>query len=419
MAPLACFSRLSSWTALGIALVASAARPASAQEEPPLEKPPLEVPAEAPAETGGPAPEALPVLPPAPRPSPPPPEPPPEPIAVRYFPVNVGLLHPMAVNAAHPDAYVHLDLALLLGRVGFVSGLQIGPVGWVGYDLQGAQIGLASVVEGKARGLALDGLFSITAGPVTGVQIAGVFGWASDRVRGVALAGVAQQAYGDVDGLLLAGVTSVARGRVRGVQIAGGVNIGRVDGVQIGIVNVSAEVNGLQLGIINVARKINGLQVGVLNVTDKLQGESLGVAPIPRRGGVHPVLWGASTLFANLGVKFASRYAYSIPSVALSNRPKENEEGRQAVFAAGLLLGARVPVASGFHVAGDLGGYRLFAGDTPLAGHDELYKARVLAGFEIDPRLTPFLGGGVAVGVRGAEEIAVSVAPEICAGLEL
>ncbi len=431
MTPFPGFSRLSRAAALGIALGACVAHPARAQEPPadpapaaPV-KPPLEVPAEVPAETGGPAPQPVPALPPQAPPKPPeeaqpPPEPPPEPISVRYLPVNVGLLHPMAVNVADPDAYVHVDLALLLGRVGFVSGVQVGPVGWVGYDLRGVQLGLASVVEGQTQGLALDGIFAISGGPVTGAQVAGVFGWASDRVKGVALAGVAQQAYGDVDGLLLAGVTSVARGRVRGVQLAGGVNIGRVDGVQIGLINVSAEVNGLQLGILNVARKINGLQVGVINVTDKLEGESLGVAPIPRRGGVHPVLWGSSTLFANLGIKFASRYAYSIPSVALSNRPKENEEGRQAVFAAGLVLGARVPVTRGFYVAGDVGGYRLFAGETPLAGHDELYKARALAAFELDPRLTPFLGGGVAVRVRGAAAaLDLGVAPEICAGIEL
>jgi hypothetical protein len=59
------------------------------------------------------------------------------------------------------------------------------------------------------------------------------------------------------------------------------------------------------------------------------------------------------------------------------------------------------------------------AGEAPLAGHDELYKARALAAFEIDPRLTPFFGAGVAVSVRGAAEIAASVAPEICAGIVL
>jgi hypothetical protein len=433
MTPLQGFSRLARWAsagALGLMLVAFALRPAHAEEPPaepsppPATEPPAASPDQAPAETGEPAPLAVPALPPgAPLPLPDvpnaPAEPPPEPLVVRYLPVNVGLLHPMALNAADPDAFTHVDLSILLGRVGFVSGVQIGPVGWIGYDLQGVQLGLASVVEGKAQGVVLDGIFSIAGGPVTGVQLTGVLGWASDRVKGVVIAGVAQQAYGDVDGLLLAGAVSVARGRVKGVQIAGGVNIGRVDGVQIGIINVSAEVNGLQLGIFNVARKLNGLQVGLVNVTDKLEGESLGVAPIPRRGGVHPVIWGSNTLFANAGIKFASRYAYSIPSVAFSNRPKQNEEGRQAVFAAGLLLGARVPVTGGFSLAGDLGGYRLFAGEAPLAGRDELYKARAIAAFEIDPRLTPFVGAGLAVSVRGAAEVTLGFGPEICAGIEL
>ncbi|MDC0745080.1 LA_2272 family surface repeat-containing protein [Polyangium mundeleinium] len=377
------------------------------------------------ASAAAPAPVAIPAPAPAPLPDPeyPPPvvasEPKaPSPATVRYQPVNVGFMYPIATNAGAPDIFTHLDLALVLGRIGYLGGLQIGPVGWVGYDMRGAQIGLAHVVEGRAEGLELDGLFSIARGDFAGAQIAGLMGWTSGRMTGLALAGMASYVYADVDGVLLGGLVSVARGKVRGLQMAGGTNIGRVDGLQLGIVNVSAEVRGVQIGLINVARRIKGVQVGVLNITDKLEGESLGLLPIPRRGGVHPVVWGSNSIFANLGVKFASAYAYSILGIGLHNRPLPDGK-RQAAFTAGLTLGARVPITEGFAVAGDLAGNRLFADGVPLTTHDELYKARVLVSFEIAKRLVPFVGGGVAMAVQGSDSLRFSFLPEGTAGIEL
>lgn len=383
-------------------------------------------PAAASAADPEPAPVAIPAPAPAPIPDPeyPPPvvvpddPPPPSPSSVPYRPVNFGFMYPIATNVGAPDIFTHLDIALVLGRIGYLGGLQIGPVGWVGYDMRGAQIGLAHVVDGRAEGLEIDGIFSIARGDFTGAQVAGLMGWTGGRMTGLALAGMASHASGDVDGVLAGGLVSVARGRVRGLQIAGGTNIGRVDGLQIGVVNVSAEVRGVQIGIVNVARRIEGVQIGVLNVTDKLEGESLGLVPIPRRGGVHPLVWGSNSIFANVGVKFASAYAYSILGIGLHNRPTP-EGRRQAAFTAGLTLGARVPIAEGFAVAGDLGANRLFAEGVPLTTHDELYKARVLLSFEIAKRLVPFVGGGVAMAVQGADSLRFTVLPEGTAGIEL
>jgi len=237
-------------------------------------------------------------------------------------------------------------------------------------------------------------------------------------LTGVSMAGMATQAYGDVDGLLFAGGVTVARGHVRGVELAGGVNIGRVDGLQLGLVNVSAEIHGMQIGVINVARRLKGVQIGVLNVTDKLEGESLGVVPIPRRGGIHPVIWGSNTVFANLGIKFAAAYSYSILSVGLHNRPSSDGK-RKAAYAAGFTLGARLPISDGIFVAGDLGGYRLFPDGSPWVPHDEVYKARVMLSFEIVKRLVPFVGGGVAMAVQGSDSLHYTFMPEGTAGIEL
>jgi hypothetical protein len=424
---------------MGLGLAQASPRPAAAA--------PDDASASAPVSAPEPVSAPVPVPAPAPVPAADPPEPPPvvPPSAVTvvtpdgplrsveappdasdgveppYFPVNLGVLHPMAMNAAVPELWTNLDLALLLGRVGFVDGLQLAPVGWIEHDLRGAELGLAGIVEGRTTGAQIDGVFAVAQGPLEGVQIAGALAWASDRVRGISLAGVSNQVYGDVTGALVAGVVSVARKEVRGLQLAA-VNVGHVEGLQLGLINVSAEVHGLQIGLINVARRIDGLQIGVLNVTDKLEGESLGVVPLPRRGGVHPVIWGSNSLMGNAGLKFASVYAYSILSAALHNRPKDPvapDGQREAVVAAGLTLGARVPVLPGLGVAADVGGYRLFAGDKPLAGHDELYKLRVLLSFAIVPRLVPFAGGGMTVAVRGAQSPSVQLGPELCAGLEL
>lgn len=345
-------------------------------------------------------------------------EPAPSPSAVPYRPFNLGFMYPLSLNVGAPDCFTHIDISVMLGRVGYLGGVQIGPVGWVAYNMRGAQIGAAHVTEGNAEGLQIDGVFTIDRGDLSGVQLVGVLGWTNGRVHGASIAGVASQTYGDVDGLLAAGLLSVARGKVRGVEFAGAVNIGRVDGLQLGIINISAEVHGLQLGIINVARKIKGLQVGVLNITDKLEGESLGIIPIPRRGGVHPVVWGSNSLFANIGLKFASNYAYSILGAALHNRPLDNGK-RQAAFGAGLTMGARLPLTEGIAAAADIGGYRLFADGGPLETHDELYKARLLLSFEIAKRLVPFIGGGVAMAVQGVDPIRFTFMPEGTAGIEL
>ena len=55
----------------------------------------------------------------------------------------------------------------------------------------------------------------------------------------------------------------------------------------------------------------------------------------------------------------------------------------------------------------------------PNTDHDEIYKGRVLLSYEIVKHFSFFAGGGVHVGVRGDDALAVTAAPEICGGLEL
>jgi hypothetical protein len=325
-----------------------------------------------------------------------------------YFPVNLSFIYPIATNATRPDLWTSFDLALGLGRVGFVDGAQIGAIGLTTYNLRGVQIALASGVEGKTSGAQIGAVFAF-ANRLHGVHVSGLFGWANGELTGVQIAGLVNQTYDDIEGLQAAGFLNVARKQLTGVQV-GGTNIGRVEGLQIGVVNVSQEVNGVQIGIVNVARKIHGLQVGIVNVTDNFKGESLGVVPLPRLGGVHLVAWGSNNIAGNLGLKLSSRYAYSILSGAIQAR----------LFGAGLTLGMRFPLVGDFSLAADLGGYRFFGGGLDLSGHKEILKARILLSYQIFPRfIAPFVGAGAFVRLGGKAPMPVDAGPELSIGLEI
>lgn len=340
-----------------------------------------------------------------------------------WAPINVGFTWPLATNAGDPDLWTHFDLAILLGRVGFVDGMQLGAIGWIGHDLRGAQVTLASVVSGRTSGLQLGGVFALADEEVRGLQLAGLIGWASTDVYGIQAAAGATQVYGNLEGIQAALVTNIARQSLQGVQVGGAVNIGRVDGLQLGAINVSQELRGVQIGVINVARRIDGLQIGVINVTDELEGESLALLPLPRRGGIHLAAWGSNSLFGNIGLKFSSVHAYSLISVALHSVPRapDSDGGpRQPIFGAGLTFGARFPLpVEDLGIAADIGAHRLFRDRIALSGgHDEIYKMRVLLSYRMAPRLTPFIGGGAYVSLHGEQTLKTTFGPELDLGVE-
>jgi hypothetical protein len=371
-----------------------------------------------------------------------------------YFPLNFSFLYPMSTNAGAPDLWTHLDIAILFGRVGFLDGLQVGAAGWTVHDMHGAQIGFGSIVGGSTAGAQIGAGFTFAHGPLRGLQLAGIFGWADSSIEGMQVSGVANQTSGSIDGVQAATLLNVVRGKITGVQLAGAVNqanedldgvqasagfnialrqvtgvqigglmsVGRVEGVQIGALNVSQSMRGLQVGIVNVARNFKGLQIGVVNVTDDLEGESLGIAPLPRRGGIHAMAWASNSLYGNVGIKFASRYAYSILSGALHSVDRaEGTAGspREIVYGGGLTMGATVRLPLGFSVSSDIGGYRLFRDEPVFSQHDELYKLRLMVAYQIARRLTPFVGGGANLAVRGEDPVDTSVGGELCVGLEL
>jgi len=339
-----------------------------------------------------------------------------------YFPVNAALVSPIATNFSRPNLWTSVDLAILLSRVGFVDGIQLGPVGWIRHNLRGVQIGAVSAVGGTVRGWQLGAGFSWADKGLSGVQTAGVINWAP-RVRGLQLAGVANQVTGRLDGIQGAGLFNVLRGEdLEGIQFAGGINIGRVDGLQIAPINVSQRSKGLQIGVINVAAKIDGLQIGVINITRDLEGESLGILPLPREGGIHLSVWGSNTLFGNVGIKFASRFAYTIWSFGVG-REERDVGSPQTVLAPGLTMGAAFPIGDdGVKLAGDLGAYRRFREELTLDGHDELFKLRAVLSYALAPRMAPFIGAGGHLSLRDDpidHQTEGSFGPEIFLGVEL
>lgn len=365
-----------------------------------------------------------------------------------YFPINVALLHPLSSNPGTPELRTNVALGVILGRVGYVDGLQLAAVSSVLYDLHGVQLGAADLVDGRTFGMQIGGVFAFTDGPLHGAQIAGFLGWTDSALSGLQLSGLINRVSRDIEGVQIAGLSNWSnqavtglqiagginqtRGEMRGVQIAGALNaaygsltgvqigafnLGKVRGLQLGVVNVSANTQGTQVGIINIARRSEGIQVGIINITDNLRGESLGVASLPREGGIHLMAWGSNSLAGNLGVKFASKVVYSILSGVVDHENKDN------VFGGGITLGVHFPIfasaAPGLSIAADVGGYRLVRDPAPVTRHDEVYKARALVSYEIARHFSFFAGGGIHVGLRGGSSPVASAGPEICGGLEL
>jgi hypothetical protein len=360
--------------------------------------------------------------------------------------VSLALIHPISTNMAIPELRTNVGIGIILDRVGYIDGLQVGLVNSVTHDLRGLQVGAASLAEGGTDGAQMGGVFAFTDGPLQGVQIAGLLSWSGSSLSGLQIAGAANQAsqqvhgaqlslganltYGDVEGVQIGavnvgkvrgfqlGLVSVnyTRGDVEGVQI-GAVNVGKIRGLQLGLVNVSADTRGTQIGIINVARRSDGLQIGVINVTDNLRGESLGIASIPRLGGVHLVVWGSNSLSYNLGVEFASKFTYSVVSAAV------HRDGKDTIFGGGLTLGIRVPLlpslVDGFKIGSDIGGYRLFRDTSPTESHGEMFKTRFLVMYDIARHFSMFAGFGAHVAIGSDAATKSSVGPEIFAGFDL
>jgi hypothetical protein len=328
----------------------------------------------APAAAAPPAPPALPTTPP------------PE----RILPATAALFFPAATNFDAPNAATRFDFNVAYGRVG---------------RLQGAGFGTVSVASGRAEGMRASWMLNYAGGSAQGLELS----WGANVA-------------GRLEGAQSAFVANVVKGGARGAQIAG-VNVsGPLEGTQIGAVNVAGDAEGLQLGAFNVAKRVHGMQLGFVNVADDVDGVPLGLISVTKTGGVHPVVWSSATTYGNLGLKFATRYTYTMIHGGV------HVDAGRALGGPGFTVGGRIPLdplvveidLQGLHLFGDA----LCCSDArALRQHDQTQaKVRASVGYHVAPHFTLFAGGGATGIVRyppTGTQVTVDVVPDVFGGIEL
>ena len=282
--------------------------------------------------------------------------------------LTIGFLHPLATNANRPNVTSSVDLSVLYGRVGTVEGLQLG-----------------GVVDYAARG-------------ITGVQLAGVGAITGGSASGAQLAGVFNLSTGPTTGAQLAGVVNVAADSVTGAQLAP--------------VNIAGPVQGVQIGVVNIGRKVRGLQLGVINIADEVDGAAIGLVSISR-DSVHPIVWASNLQYMNVGVKFSTKYVFTLLGVHYGTHEADFDK-------VGLTfgLGGHLPLPARF----DLEVQGSFTQLAPWK-HGDKYKTnswiapQIAVGYSFAPHLRVFVGTGVRVPLSVDLGRAVS-RPEFLAGLQ-
>jgi hypothetical protein len=382
--------------------------------------------------------------------------------------VNLSLVYPLTLRENTAERRFALELGLLYGRIGALSGAAlsaagvthvIGSVdgvmlGGIGYwhggpaegvrvggvlgvggsglagislagvttvergDVAGGQIsGVVSYAEGAVEGAQIGGAVNVS-GELAGVQIGGVFNLAGADMDGVQVSGAANVS-GPVQGAQVTGMFNLARGDVDGFQLSGAANLAdRINGLQLSVVNIGGDVNGTQIGVVNVARDVNGLQLGLVNVAREVDGVSLGLVPYSSRGSTQAVAWLGSSLPFNFGVRFETGVLYVMPTFGFD--PRGNAEifgGVDGDYAPGFSLGHRLHVGRAF---ADLDvNYSNRSDGADYDEHDIELRYRLLGGFQLSSVFGIFAGGGVRHHFRTQGPSDQYVKPELSVGVQL
>ena len=309
---------------------------------------------------------------------------------------NAALFFPLASNMNHPEVYTHFDLNLLYGRIGRLSGLEVGMLSTVSGDAQGLQASLlGNLVGGQVR--------------------AGQFSFVFNRGR-------------SLEGMQVAFVNR-ADEAMQGLQLGAINSAGSPStGLQVSALNIAGDFTGLQLGLLNIGRKVKGVQLGLVNIADDVDGVPIGLVSVSRAGGVHPVAWTSNTTYGNIGIKFATRYTYTMLSGAV------HSDGERGLYGGGFLIGGTIPVAKHIATDIDVGALHLFAntpccrdrftGAIPRAHDETLGKVRASLRFELLRHFSLFAGAGVTGKVtyplRGGDtEVRFTLLPELFGGVQL
>jgi hypothetical protein len=198
--------------------------------------------------------------------------------------------------------------------------------------------------------------------------------------------------------------------------------------VQIAAVNETGDLEGVQIGLVNVGKRVHGVQLGLLNIADDVDGVPIGLISVSRAGGVHPMVWSSDTTFVNVGVKFATRYTYTMLSGAAHT---VNDYG---LYGGGLTIGGTVPLGRRVGADLDVQALHLFANTAccrdrftgAVARRDDQSLGKVRAALRVQwlEHLSFFAGigvtGRVSYPLRGGDtEVKLTLLPELFGGVQL
>ena len=333
-----------------------------------------------------------------------------------WAPVTVGLFYPLATNLGRPNIRLNMDLSLLYGRVGTVSGAQLGgAVTHASRGVSGTQIaGAVAIANGPVDGAQLSGAANVASGAASGAQITGAANVALEGIAGAQLAGAFNLSRGGGSGAAIAGGANVATRDFTGAQLAGGANVATRDftGAQIAGVNVAGNIEGAQIGVINVGRKVKGAQIGVINIAEEVDGAAVGVISISRNS-IHPIAWTSNLQYMNAGIKFSTKYFFTVVAVHYGTR--EGDFDNVGTTAA---VGGRVPLPAGFDVELQGSLTQLLPRPSQSSKSGNLWVApQVIGGYSFASHLRVFVGGGARLPatVDLGRDV---VRPEVLAGIQ-
>lgn len=322
---------------------------------------------------------------------------------LEHEPAVASAFYPFATNFDRPNVRANFEFNLLYGRVGALDGIGLGLVHQIDEDATGFVLGgLLTRIEGRASGLLIAGLVNSVGSLEPGLSLTLGVNHASDRMQGGQVA-FGLNVAGPVSGGQVAPLANVAQGKVEGFQVSAASNVaGDLEGAQVSLVNVAGDVSGAQVGLINLAHKVQGVQIGLVNVADDVEGAPIGLFSVSRTGGVHVDAWSSTTTYANLGLKFATRYTYSMIDIGY------HREDSVDLFGGGLVIGARVPIDQQFAVMVDVGGDYLLGAriccyatrtDERIAHTRDRnhFRLRVLPTWQAHPHFAIFAGPAAAV----------------------
>ncbi len=360
--------------------------------------------------------------------------------------INLSLFYPVSLNQS-PYDHVNLNLSLIYGRVGSVSGVDFSLAASAVHDnLDGIQIaGLAGVVGEQAQGIQVSGMVSVTGESFAGLQssglisvageelngfqtaglinvagqrgrwfqasglanvagedfeggqFSGLFNIAGEHMKGIQVTGLFSIAGETMEGLQASGLFNIVGEKFQGLQVSGLFNVAgeSLKGLQAGPVNIAAGSRGVQIGLVNIGDTCEGLQLGLVNYTKRdHSGLPVGVVNLARNGNINGIIWASNRTAVTSGMKFYVGRWHSVVSLGLGNLADDLTES----FTWGIHYGTTFP-AGEMALQPEIGyryrdNYALF--QSSAAEPDQhLLEARLLLKLSLSPGIHLLLGGGI------------------------